>query len=215
MNLKEALKGEKEMKTVLISGKQGSGKTTLARALAQKWSTNTHHKAILMNFADPIYKMHDFIIGYLKEHGIDRKLVKDGPLLQLLGTEWGRKNVSENIWIDITKSKIAKANDPAFGFPIHKKLFIIGDCRFPNEIQAFPEALKVRLDCAKVVRKYRCSQWRENDTHESEIALDNFYEYDFLFNTESKSVDDCVNVLMNHLLTEKTIDTGKDQNTNT
>ncbi len=179
---------------LLISGKQGAGKTTLAAAMAKKWSETKGNQAVLINFADSIYDMHNYCIGYLKDHGINRDIVKDGPLLQLLGTEWGRKTISKDIWVNVTKAKIAKLSDPTRNLR-QNQLFIIGDCRFPNEITAFPEALKVRLDCDRAVRKYRCSQWRENDTHESETALDDFYGYDFKFNTEIMNVDHCLEVI--------------------
>lgn len=55
----------------------------------------------------------------------------------------------------------------------HKKfLVIIDDCRFTNEFDAFPQALRVRLNAAEDVRKGRAESWRENTVHPSEVGLD-------------------------------------------
>jgi len=158
---------------LLISGKQGSGKTTLAKNVCKAWQQTKNNRAILVNFADPLYDMHNFIIGYLKDHGIERPLVKDRPLLQLLGTEWGRRTVSENIWVDLLKAKIKKAEEPGRNLG-QNQLFIVGDCRFRNEFDAFPDAVRIRLECTTDLRRVRCEQWRETDNHASEIDLDGY-----------------------------------------
>ena len=175
---------------VLISGKQGSGKTTLATNLRDLWHEVPNNRAFIMKFASPLYDMHNFILGYLADHGIKRDMVKDGPLLQLLGTEWGRKTVSENIWVDLLKAKIKKSQDPSRSYGA-RQLFIIEDCRFRNEFDAFPDAVKIRLECSLEARQWRCEAWRPNDTHESEMDLDGYSlnnKFDLTFDT-TKTLD--------------------------
>ena len=125
-------------KILVISGKMGSGKTTLGVSVGAEWQKTKGNKAIFINFADAIYDMHDFCIGYLRGHGIVRDIKKDGPLLQLLGTEWGRKTISENVWVDLLKSKIAKASAPDRSLG-QNQLFIVSDCRFKNEFDAMED----------------------------------------------------------------------------
>lgn len=189
---------------LLISGKQGSGKSTLQSSVIKNWNRYKSHRAWPINFADPLYKMHDFCVGYLKDHGIERP-VKDGPLLQVLGTEWGRNTVGPDIWVNFAKARIQKLLDPtkiSCEFP----LFVIGDCRFENEFDGFPQALKIRLECDEVTRKARCSSWRENSSHASEVSLDFYAEkqkFDLNFNTGISSVEMISDLVTARLLSMK------------
>lgn len=154
---------------LLFSGKQGSGKTTLMNKVFEEIMEGGNYRPVNVIFADTIYKIHDFAIKLLEERGIKRDIVKDGKLLQLLGTEWGRQ-INENIWVECLKGqmKTIRADTPE-SIPL---AFIVSDCRFQNELAGFPEAFKVRLEASKEVRQVRCSQWRDTDNHPSEIDLD-------------------------------------------
>lgn len=178
---------------ISISGKQGSGKTTLQNDLIRVLHSRKGTRCHVVNFADPLYKMHNYCLGVLKTLGIERDIVKDGPLLQLLGTEWGRKTVSENIWVDALHGQIKSILDRE-GRGNEKNVFIIGDCRFPNEFHALSDALRIRLECEREVRKARCSMWRENDQHPSEVGLDEYAEqgkFDLYFDTAIQAVPEC------------------------
>lgn len=162
---------------VLISGKQGAGKTTLAKGIYNRCAVmglSPH----FVKFAEPLYKMHDAVLSVLKDNGFTRDIVKDGPLLQLLGTDWGRKTLGDNIWCDLAVNKVKYiyklyASDGVLKF-YPGPVIIIDDARFENEFDAFPDAYTVRLEADKEVRKARCSMWRENDSHPSETGLDNY-----------------------------------------
>ncbi len=171
---------------ILLSGKQGSGKTTLQKELVRVIHSRPKHRCHLVNFADPLYQIHNYAINLLKHLGITRDIVKDGPLLQLLGTEWGRKTIDENIWVKTLQNRI-KLEGGLTARNFEKNIFIVGDCRFRNELEGIPEALRVRLECDIEIRKARCEAWRENDTHPSETDLDEYSvvpkKFDMLFNT--------------------------------
>lgn len=154
---------------ILISGKQGSGKTTLSTGLAKALDQQKSVSAVTqIKFADPLYQMHDFCLDILAKNGIKRNIVKDGELLQYLGTEWGRKTVDNDIWAKIAFNKASKLSDL-------RSVVIIDDCRFENEFSIFGDkALKVRIECPEKIRKQRCSYWRKNTKHPSEIGLDDF-----------------------------------------
>jgi tRNA A37 threonylcarbamoyladenosine biosynthesis protein TsaE len=158
---------------ILISGKQGSGKTTLMNHV----SAELRQMGLLpcpVIFAQTIYDIHDFALEVLRQRGVDRPgLVKDGKLLQMLGTEWGR-NIDENIWVKTLLGEIEMKRTNRTTTYSPKPVFIISDCRFRNEFDGVPGALTVRLEASTEVRKERCSAWRDNDTHPSEIDLDGY-----------------------------------------
>lgn len=202
------------IQTVLISGKQGAGKTSLQNAIIG-YNHNPDTVIVKVNFADPLYQIHDYCINLLKEHGITRDIVKDGPLLQLIGTEWGRKTIDENIWVNMVKAKIDLiTRDPYkigsilttqkfFDNKVSKLIFLVGDCRFKNELTGIPTALRVRLECDRDLRKQRCSMWRENENHPSEVDLDEWAKvhgvFDLIYSTEHQTPEFIAHSIMLHL----------------
>lgn len=167
---------------VLLSGKQGSGKSTIQLAIKEEALLHGFSEVHTINFADALYSLHDAVLNTLQSKFCIPKVTnKDGVLLQLLGTEWGRKVYGDNIWVDIVKKKIEMlAAQPG------KHLVVVADCRFRNEFDAFPEALRVRLTAPEKSRKERTTSWRDNTQHPSEIDLDQYEKeskFDLLFDT--------------------------------
>lgn len=156
---------------ILLSGHQGSGKSTVQQLLVDAFRPAKFVWTHAFNFADAIYHFHNLIYSALEtDFGMPfPKPVKDGVLLQVLGTEWGRKVLGNDIWVKIMRSRIDQATkEPG------NHVFIVGDTRFRNEFDAFPEALRVRLNAPECIRKYRAHSWRENTAHPSEIDLDQY-----------------------------------------
>jgi hypothetical protein len=190
------------VKVILISGKMGSGKTTLSSALVEKLEFKVSDRAVVLKFADPLYQMHNFCLGLLKQCGIVRDIVKDGKLLQLLGTEWGRDSVDQNIWVKMAVAKVEEIKSK-LDSTFENIYIIIDDCRFKNELMGIPEALRVRLYCDREVRKLRCEAWRDNETHPSEIDLDDWAIYpgkfDLILNTNVYKPEECAEVIKSFL----------------
>ncbi len=94
-----------KMKNILLLGKMGGGKTTLAKYLEKQYNYN------IISFATPIKQIAIDTFG-MKD--------KDRYLLQVIG-KTGRA-IKPNVWIELLLEKIEK-----------DKLYVIDDCRFINE----------------------------------------------------------------------------------
>lgn len=186
---------------VLISGKMGSGKTTTALALENIMMKPKTVAVVQQTFAAPIYHMHNFCRAYLQSIGIKFAAavdVKDGKLLQLLGTEWGRNTVGPDIWVDACRGEIKKTIQFYEEHGFQRLVIVIADARFPNEFYGFNEALRVRLECTRDVRKVRAEMWRENEMHPSEIGLDDYVhagKFDMIFDTANASSSHCATLI--------------------
>lgn len=163
-----------ETDIVMISGKMGSGKTTLSRELIKL--LNDQYDDWVgeeISFAAPLYEMHDHCRQVLRNYGIRPPHdIKDGNLLQLLGTEWARNTIDESIWIQCLKNRINELTHMHSHFNHTRVTFIVPDCRFKNEFHSYGDALKVRLRCREDVRKARAEMWRDQSNHQSETDLD-------------------------------------------
>lgn len=74
---------------LVISAKQGGGKTTIADKVKEMSSLHGYDIAMIIKFAGVLYTMHDAVLHLLEESTGIPRVAKDGRLLQLLGTEWG------------------------------------------------------------------------------------------------------------------------------
>lgn len=171
-------------KIVIISGKQGSGKSTLAQELVA-WANKHLWVSKIIKFADPLYEMHNAVKSVAESHGI-AMTDKDGLLLQLLGTDWGRKKFGDDVWVKLCRKAVNDQIDFWRRLKSTKsvQLIVIDDCRFPPELTEFSDAIKIRLECPRIIRKLRAHAWRDNDTHESEMGLDGMEtQFDLVLNS--------------------------------
>lgn len=172
----------------------GSGKTTLANAILKEFNSG-----VRLRFAQPLYEMHDACRVIMDKYAISYdKSKKDGNLLQLLGTEWGRKHHGDNVWVEALKNAYQ-------GLP-KGSIAVVEDCRFKNELEAFrqePFKVFVRLECDRWSRQTRCSMWRENENHPSEIDLDSYvYEpdkFDLILNTKTTGPEYVAKIVLRHI----------------
>lgn len=184
------------VQTILLSGKQGSGKTTLAELLVAELHKEKNTRVFHLRFAEGIYRMHDFARSLLESRGLAHppgKESKDGDLLQYLGTEWGRNQYGQSVWVDFTLATIQRLTEIE-GKLFDKLYFVISDARFPNEFNAFSSGLRVRLVASEACRKERAEMWRVNTNHLSETALDDFANdglFDLYLDTEQMGPRAC------------------------
>lgn len=190
---------------VKISGKQGSGKTSIARELVTRFNLKNDWEAFELRFAGGLYQMHNQIRDTFRFYGVDAP-EKDGELLQMLGL-WARKKYGEDVWVkmcsgaitNLRETRIAYADDNP-NYDLVNLLIVISDCRFRNEFDLYPEALRVRLECPEEIRKTRAESWRDNTDHQSETDLDAHSEaglFDLKLKTDgSLPLAGCVELIM-------------------
>lgn len=175
------------MIVIAISGKQGVGKSTIVHKLTDHFSSK-NFKVYYRRFAQPLYEMHDVCMKIMKNYGYDFGK-KNGPFLQLIGTEWGRNTVDKNIWVNCLSNWIQQIETTNDMF-LKDTVVLVDDMRFKNEMEMFnnlvsPErkVLLVRLECPEEIRKTRAESWREATTHASEIDLDDcIHKFDLVLN---------------------------------
>jgi hypothetical protein len=153
-----------------LSGYAQSGKDTVAELLCLNYGYKR------MSFAQPmrdaiytlnpiVFNLNSRVADLVDEYGWD--VAKANPevrrLLQVFGTDVGRKQFGDNFWVQ-------QAFDKLEGTKV-----VFSDVRFPNE--------------AKEIQQYGGQVWRINrhnhapvNTHKSEHAMDNFMFKRVLYN---------------------------------
>lgn len=206
----------KNSHVILISGKKQSGKNTLGDMLAHSLN-HTHKMSVEIGafadelkayctrgFPDVFNYLNDPILGkiedYLVQHGIvpdddarkwlrglrcpdgcfgDEKTAMSRLLLQNVGTDLFRNQISEDYWVNIMIDKVRKS--PA-------EYYIITDCRFPNEIEAFVDA-GFSVHTIRIIDAgfSRIPNRDANDLHSSENSLN----FECKYNVENNgTIDD-------------------------
>lgn len=190
------------MKTFIIgiSGKQHAGKTTLAEALAARFS-NRATAVVTLKFAQPLY---DLSAAFNRILGVESK-VKDGKLMQLVGNH-ARSTYGEDIFLKAWKQSARLWLDSLIRTPA--RFILCDDLRYENEadgIRALAQELGarpllIRLNCSEQVRQARCpATWRDDVNHPSEVGLDGFQGFDLNFDTErwpTARIADCIESVM-------------------
>jgi len=110
-----------------------------------------------------------------------RKKVTAREFLQFFGTDICRR-IKPDVWTSICINDIVDGESD---------FAIIGDCRFENEVDAVQEA------GGKVIRLTRKPH---DDTHESEVNLDNYEGFDFVLDNANMTIDECNKQLLDILI---------------
>lgn len=177
------------MRPIAISGKMGTGKTTLLHSLQAKEPSYER-----VSLADPVKEV-------ARNYFLMPKGEKDRWLLQQIGQRF--RSIRASVWVDLLNAKadtlIASGIAP-----------VCDDVRFPNELQALKEQgwLTVRLKLSedeqleRIKRTYG-GDWEKhwvNRNEVSEVALDDVSddEYDFVFeNTDIQGMNELVEKIIN------------------
>jgi hypothetical protein len=127
------------IKLIGLPGAAGAGKDTVADFIddivAGGWE-NPHY----VSFAHPLKQMVVQLLAHwdVSANAITDRVLKEQPiaglgasprkLMQTLGTEWGRKLISESIWIDTAERAIVQALRDG-------RMVVVTDVRFANEAE--------------------------------------------------------------------------------
>jgi hypothetical protein len=181
-----------DSRVLLLSGKQGAGKTAVADAL-EALTNDRRYFFQRFKYAEPMYEMHNEVKKIAKKYGLEVE-AKEGMLLQDLGY-WGVKRYGTDIWAKLAAEKIVPQLVQHFSTisPNDNMLIVNDDCRRPEEFDAFPEAFRVRLVAPREIRKLRATSWREDENHPSETALDEYEslgKFNLILNTHGPTVEE-------------------------
>jgi len=151
---------------VYFASGAGGGKTYCARYLIEKYGY------IQSKIANPVYDLCRQYFGMVN---------KNRKLLQFLGTDVGRKLVSDNIWVDRFMQDIFIVEETYKQLYNKEVSFVSDDCRFRNEHKALKEMgwIGIYLSVPEEIRLKRLTS-RDGDaqvknlTHVSETELETF-----------------------------------------
>ena len=192
------------MSIIAFAGRKQSGKSTLCTQVVNFIYDleQLEDQAVIYNFADPLKNACMDILGLSFDqcYGTDdqkNELVncyKDGnqmtarQVLQTVGTEFFR-SIQNNVWADATIRRIQQDN------PL---VALIGDCRFPNEVEAVKKAGGTVI---KLTRNLY------NSDHASETALDpeNYDPSNFhlVVDNQNMTIEEQWRVVISYILQNK------------
>jgi hypothetical protein len=112
--------------------------------------------------------------------------------LQLLGTECGRQIIHHNIWVNALMSDYKLYNGIVYSN------WIVTDIRFPNEVKAIKDRNGI------IIRINRNISVNTTKEHESETALDEYKNFDYIVNNDS-SIENLIDKVKEILIKEKLI----------
>lgn len=172
-----------KINSILIVGKAGSGKDTLAKMLP---------RLKRFAFGDELRKVVHIAQTNSPEGAAQYITMRTGmidtqmlPLLQYAATHYTRgkqrdvlqrvgqgfRNIEPNFWINLLKDTMAQRHNPPW---------IITDCRYENEFDAFEPDISIFLEARSDVRKNRIIARDGDDAdvghlgHISETGIDSF-----------------------------------------
>ena len=125
-------------------------------------------------------------------------------LLQLLGTQCGREIIHPELWVnalfaDYTPKMIQVGSHvDKLSWEEEYPNWLVTDCRFPNEIEAIYArgGITIRVDRGDL---------KSTDNHESETALDNYSNFDYIINNPTGSIEYLIDEIKKIMIKEKVI----------
>lgn len=162
------------IKILVISGKAGSGKSFLAKHIAEVYEKVYQQRVATLSFADPLKMVARQLYGWSGEKGVSGR-----KLLQTLGTDIVHSN-NEFCWAGCIANII-------LGLRSEFDLFIIPDARFKHEIGFLEGFFGADADIITIRVDGETSLSEEQAKHISEVDLDT-YEFDYYFPNSKRNV---------------------------
>ena len=166
-----------------LSGKKEAGKSTVTDYLVK------HHQFHEVSWAKPLKEIvGKQLFGMTDEQLYGPQSIKETiitewnksprQILQLVGTDWFRKQIHPDFWVKVGLRKIMSLD------PI-KRNIVVSDNRFPNECNAVKAKIGVNIDVVKL-------DLESTDTHDSETALDG-YKFDYVIKAKHGEINSLYN----------------------
>lgn len=162
-----------------LSGKKQAGKDTFCRLMQETYPVPVIRVALGDFLKEEVFKY------VLEPHGIDIEALHDGRkenfrlILQGWGTDFKRKLVDDNYWIDCLDNHLRQANYP------ENALVVITDVRFPNEYDYIKNngglVFRVNRPPKGIFNKIKKLLRIGQDKHVSETSLDK-HKFDYMIN---------------------------------
>jgi hypothetical protein len=155
-----------------ISGRMQVGKSTLAEMLRTGFKEKKGIEFGIKSFADILKEMTCVLLkctrADLENAEFKEKVIMQSPdgeitprkVMQLLGTEFGRKLIHHDLWVDTTLQGYTESDN-----------WIIPDVRFPNEFRGVSKRGGFNI------RIYRYTGL--DAFHESELAMNHIKDHEF------------------------------------
>ncbi len=141
-------------------GPQQVGKSTVAKHICAKYPEKFRYR----NFAGPLYAMAEAFYGEIPAEKEAPQELSGGKslrqFLQLLGTEFGREMLDQDVWMNQLRLGIIKDN--AAGL-----ITVVDDCRFTNEYDMLTESGALHIEVSR-------EGHGPKGTHPSEIEWQKF-----------------------------------------
>ena len=146
---------------IAISGKQGSGKTTLANEFLNKYFFTK------CSFANKVKEIAVDLFNLSVDEAYGEN--KDRVMLQQIGKNM--RDIDNDVWINYLIRRIKNIEQDANRKHQH---IIIDDVRYKNEFDALKKAgfIMIRIECPEEERKRRLGDCFNNPEHQSETDLD-------------------------------------------
>lgn len=177
------------MKIILISGKAEAGKTTTANML-KTYYEKAGKKVAIVPYGQYVKDTAKLLWGW-----DGQKDKKGRQLLQWWGTDIVRKK-DENFWVNQVIHLATLVDDLV-------DYFIVDDCRFPNEIQAWKnnEKFSKNITTIRVERPgHENGLTSEQRLHPSETSLDN-WEFDItVYANNLEELYEYIEYIVNHII---------------
>lgn len=184
-----------------VSGKIGSGKTTLCEMIMDQFNNHGSLHVYFRNFGDSLKEQISDHFGFPLEWCYDqegkRKMIASvdmsvGEILQKWGTGL-REAVHDSVWISSTDTWIRKKMstlEKKKDFFAINHVILIGDVRFPNEFSYIKDVcngIVVRLEGDPAGERKRSNR---DLNHISETALDdkNQFPFDLVIDSDTCSI---------------------------
>lgn len=191
------------MIVLMLSGKQGAGKSTTAKAL-EGVLLSKGIASIRFKFGDIIYAVHDAVWATLEQYGVTRPGDIDVNLLRVIGTEYGRKYLGDDVWVEGLKRRVLETEASIMSTMMNmgqdpssfERVYLVDDLRFKSEFDLnVSDTIRVRLEAPAKVRKARAEKWTDETEHKAETDLDSYVsegKFDLVLDTSKLSVDEVV-----------------------